>query len=508
MFYCLFRSEKFWFGCILAFVLFVSFYCFQTHPDFWFDEGVFYQVVKNWAFLNIRGVQLSPGEFVDLSMIAMGYPVLIPAVLAFQAFGSGVIILRLVAIAFLVGTVISFFFLSKRLYGSRVALLSVALFATFSPLYGNGKSFLGEVPGIFFFFLAAYFLAVLEQKIMEGKNNQPWRGVFASGASGIFFGFAVAVKPLFILILPALLVGILFRWRIFFGTTQGRRAILVGIGSLMIALLLWFLTQFGAESSAGRIFTHYANPYYLDEFLPTILRNLIRFFTESTPLLFLVQCIIGLYYVIRQIWKKQRIFAAEVVVYVFILLVTASYLRTIGWYRYFFPGHLAVFLFMVPGIYIFFNDVSHWLGRFHRRRPFFQVFQYPKRLVLTTVAIFLLVQIFPLSKNALSCTIDAPTLALSSIKNLNSTSPVLFYSVPQLAALYEGEAGYQFIRMSDAFQLGTGNVERLRDDFFDTVFIESKVARETDILPACFKLEQTVGPIDIYIRNTHIFCSD
>src|SRR3989338_1281541 len=124
---------------ILAITVFLSFWCFQTNPASWFDEGIYLQMAKNITSSGVWGVQTAPGVFTDYALISVGYPVFLPAVAAFKIFGANIVVLRLVAILFLLGFVLVFYFLSRKLYGAKLALFSTLLLATFSPLYGIGK---------------------------------------------------------------------------------------------------------------------------------------------------------------------------------------------------------------------------------------------------------------------------------------------------------------------------------------------------------------------------------
>lgn len=480
-------TKRLWplFLLIASFALFVSFYCFRTHPNFWFDEGIFYQVVQNWAVTGERGLPLSPTVLSDLSLVSMGYPVLLPAVLAFKIFGPGVTVIRIVAIAFLIGVLVAVFFLAKRLYGPRIALATLLLLATFSPLYGNGKSFLGEVPGLFFFLIGLIILVVLEQ----AKT----RKIPLAFLGGVFFGFAVSAKPLFLLILPALAIGIAARPRVFLGSRQDRHAIVALFVGLGLALLVWFRTQFGVSTSPAGVFAHYANPYYVTDFWPIITNNIVRFFTESTPLLFLLQFLLAGYYFVRQRRLRGSITAGEITAFVFAALVGAAYLRTVGWYRYFFPGQVMLYLFVVPGILAMSKDIA--------------IAKYYWRYVAPVgVLALLVVQFMPLSKNALSCTFDETTAMEPYLRALSEDEPVLFYSVPQLAARYAGAASYQYIRMSDTLQLGKENLAFLRQNFFSAVFIETDSAAKIENLLTCFRRAATVGHISMYRRNSNVSC--
>lgn len=472
------KEHWLWAGIMVIFFG-IAFFYFRTTPAFWFDEGIYYQIVKNWAGEDIAGVQLGPGNYSDLSLISVGYSVLYPAVILFKIFGASVTILRLTAIAFLCGLVFAFYFLAKKLYGTRNALLSLLLLVTFSPLYGNGKSFLGEVPGLFFLVAGLYFFTVWEEQKIRSLMIM---------TSGLFLGLAIAAKPLYILILPALGVAFLFQWRYFITEQYGRR--MFGFFSLGIIapLFLWVTTQFGGNTSLFRIFSHYSNPYYITNFTPIILNNLQRFITESTPIHFLLLLGIAMYYFGWRLYYKQKIRLAEVTAVVLITLILIFYLRTVGWYRYFFPAHVLLFMFLSPGLGILVQRISG-----HQKM----------RNFASIIIVFLLVctQAFPLSKEALSVKIDASTALQPALSQLNSDKKILFYSVPQIAARYSGKDYYQYLKMSDYLALGTENVERLNQGWFDIIFIEESVAHKEALVPFCYERIELIRGIEVYQKN-------
>ncbi len=257
--------------------------------------------------------------------------------------------------------------------------------------------------------------------------------------------------------------------------------------------MIWVCSQFGVSASSTRVLAHYANPYYLNEFLPTILSNLRRFFSESTPIFFLFQLLLASYYFVYKLRKRENIAAAEVATFIFVSLVVAAYMRTVGWYRYFFPGQVMIFLFTIPGIMTLGKDLAGARKAAYLFAP------------IAVFALFLL-EFLPLSKNALSCNIDTSTATAPYVAKLTKDSPVLFYSVPQLAALYEGNALYQFIKMSDVLQLGKENLELISKNFYSTIFIESKYAAEMEKYK-CYKLDTNIKDVNIYHRDPRSSCN-
>jgi len=240
---------------IIFFVLVLSFYSFSTNPPTWFDEGVLFQVVKNIAHDGTRGVQLAPGTFSDISLISVGYPALYPAAFAVRIFGSDIRVLRLVAIGYLLGFILVFFLLAKKLFGTDSAIFSTLLLSTFAPLYGNGKNFLGEVPGLFFFVAALLLLCIVE----SSRYKHHWQ-IAVAFLSGLSFGFAMSTKPSFLIIGPSIVFALVFFWRRM--SAEFKKPVIAGalVFGAFISLTGWTITQFGASDSVQRIFTHRQRP--------------------------------------------------------------------------------------------------------------------------------------------------------------------------------------------------------------------------------------------------------
>src|SRR3989344_112238 len=184
--YAFLKTEKILLFIILLFAVFLAFWCFKTNPASWFDEGIYLQMTKNITSSGVWGVQTAPGVFTDYALISVGYPVFLPAVAAFKIFGANIAVLRFVAILFLLGFVLVFYFLSRKLYGAKLALFSTLLLATFSPLYGIGKNFLGEVPGLFFF-VAGLLLLAFSEKAVRLLFFQVFSWVWPPAPSPFFF---------------------------------------------------------------------------------------------------------------------------------------------------------------------------------------------------------------------------------------------------------------------------------------------------------------------------------
>lgn len=479
------RNEKFLLAIIILWVVFVSFWSFRTNPPYWFDEGIYHQVVHNLANYGKMGVQLSPTSFSDASLISVGYPVFYPAVLAFKLFGDSVAILRLTAIGFLFSFLTAVYFLARNLYGMKNAIFSVLLLSTFSPLYGNGKSFLGEVPGMFYFILGLFFL---NRALSISNSKKFWYFFFG----GLFCGIAASSKPNFLVILPAAAIGIVWKWRQFLSTTKGRRMSVVFFLGLLLAISYWFFTQFDKTTGAGRILSHYSNPYYIQDIWPVILSNLRRFITESTPLHFLLLLITSGLFFITKLRRRQSLEFAEIVIIVFVVAIIIFYLRTAGWYRYFFPAHLLLFVFFPVSL----EYIAQHLFNFSKK--------YINLFLLVTVILLSATHLLVMRAERFGSERDSLSEIDFYISSLDKKESIFFYTVPYLAGRYKGDGYYQSIKMSDYLTLGSENIDLFKKGSFSYVFMEE--GSVDFLIPNCYNRETSIGKIAVLKRNNEVFC--
>lgn len=478
------KKERILFATIILWTAFVSFWSFRTNPPYWFDEGIYHQVVHNLANYGVMGVRLTPVQFSDASLISVGYPVFYPAVFAFKLFGDSVTVLRLTAICFLLGLVVAVYALTRQLYGAKTALVSTLLLSFFSPLYGNGKSFLGEVPGMF------YFVSALALFIYAEKADK--RKFLVLFLSGIFFGLAASSKPNFLVILPSLAVGIVWKWRQFLASFRGRRVVLVTLVGLAAAMMLWFFTQFGVHSSAGRILAHYSNPYYIKDIWPVIFSNLRRFVTESTPAYFFGMLLVIVSFVLVRLWRRQPLQMAEIVLLAFVGAISIFYVRTAGWYRYFFPAHVALFVLFPAGL--------EYLVRFGCKTTA----KYANVVLSVILTCIFLAELSVMYTERFHTAPDAPTEMDSTLVSLSKKDAVFFYSLPQLASRYPSENFYQFMKMSDYLSLGSENVALFKEGKFSYVIMEDKPIDFS--IPGCYNRETEIRKILVFKRNNKASC--
>lgn len=328
------RKNNILFVFLFLVFLFLLFYGFPNSPSPWFDEGVNLGVAKSWVENSVYGLELGPGEYIQQKhLITTGYPVLGWIGLSFQLFGVGMWQAKIVMILFL----ISFFFLTyslvKKYYGQKMAYFSLILVISFLPLYGNGKSVLGEVPGL------VYFLSGL--LLLDKKK---WWHILLSG---LLFGLAAATKPTYLLFIFAVFGGEVWL-SIKNRKIEWKRCLLLGIGGTL-PLVIWILTLLPdvvTWTSVMDILNFYRNPY--DVPLNAVVgQNLWRFVSESTPLHF---NLLFMTFIISK-FIRRKFTHVEVVISIFVFLNLFFYVKTVGWYRYFFPAHLLLFILFIPALY-------------------------------------------------------------------------------------------------------------------------------------------------------------
>jgi 4-amino-4-deoxy-L-arabinose transferase-like glycosyltransferase len=318
---------------LFALGLFFSLYRLTESPAVWYDEGFYIQSAANLAEHGSTGLILEP-HIVSPStrFITVGYPLIYPLALWFKLFGAGVLQAR----AFMAIIIMAFlglaYALSRRLFGEWQAIAVLALLVTFPPLYANGKSVLGEVPGLVFLSISFICLAVFLEKRRTG-----WLA-----SAGFAAGLCVATKPFFLLILPAMLWGAIVAWR---RKEIALRDAGICLAFLLVPIILWAGVQFSGDSISG-ILAFYANPYSIHDLGTIVAKNLKALVTDTGPLYMVLIHIVWLW----SLWKRRRAGArvsiAETISVAFSVLMILAFLRTEGWYRYLFESQILGLIFL------------------------------------------------------------------------------------------------------------------------------------------------------------------
>ncbi|MCG2694397.1 glycosyltransferase family 39 protein [Candidatus Parcubacteria bacterium] len=442
---------------ILAFLLAVTFligsYRLLQSPPVWYDEGLLMQVSENIAKYGEAVIQQSPDIHVSAGFISTGTPFLYPLAGAFKLFGIGLLEARSFMV-FVMMLFVSIFYLSAlKFFGRKQAVLTTLLLVFFSSFYGNGKNVLGEIPGLLFLFLSLFFLYKLE------KNNfGEEKYLFLAG---IFSGLTASIKPIFLPFLPAIFLGFIISKRL------DKKYIFKIIRFFiygMIPILIWLKTQFGAEDTLPTILKFYSNPYYIPfkEMMLNVFDNFLRFFKEFSPIYFMAFFIIWIVGGLLSIKKKIKISIAEKIAFIFVLFILVAYLRTLGWYRYFFPAHIVV-LFFAP------RYIKNIADTFFRKYTYIIVaFIY---VALFSLGIYQIGWGSWLAKQYNNTKTDEFQNYFSN-NDLGDKS-ILLYNVPEAVVFLKTSNYYQYMLVQPEITRGASNLRLVENGLIDYILISN-----------------------------------
>jgi len=438
---------------VLAFcvLLFFSTFHLSESPAIWYDEGFFTQMAMNFSEQGRQVLQVAPGEFVSGSESTAGFPLIAPVSISYTLFGVGVVQGRSIMVIFLLLFGIVAYTFTRLLFGAGFASWSLLLVVSLPMLYGNGKSVLGEVPGLVYLLSFLTFLVVLQK-----RNFKPlWLWALAGAAAGL----CVTTKPIFLLLGFAVLLVWMFRfkevaltWPRFF----------IGLASFLVPLSLWFVFQFGTADSLSQVLAFYANPYESTSLAHLLVENVRRFFTELTPAYTFVALVVwGISLYVRD--KEKRISIAELVIFTFSTLVLIAFLRLPGWYRYLFPALIPALLFApYAGVSLFTRLV--------------RAFRFPPRTLFwvpyTVLALLIGVQLYQVAFHSYVAdyydgkrTVETQSVLAS----LPDSKSVFFYNVPEIVILLPHRNYYQYIAPHPENLIGEEQLVRLKNGEVDTV---------------------------------------
>lgn len=329
-------------AAILLIVAYFGFKDLTEKPRVWFDDGLIMQLAKNLAVSGRYGVELAPNQFTSYPYyITVGYPVILPAALMFKIFGATLWAARCTSVLFMLIMVASFYYLAKSLFGRFSAAMSSLLLVAFPPLYGNGKAFLGEVPGLMYLFLSIIFW-------QKGHRSEKKNAYIYYALGGLLAGLSLASKPSFFLLIPGFILFLFLEylehigkyWRRFWCWVAGFFA---AIGAWVIVTVPRPYTLAGLRE----VFEYYFNSYAQTGFAENVSANISRLFTDGSAIFFMMLFAVVAIGFFADVYRKT-ISIEALPLYIFVILTFLWWLKTPGWYRYFFPAEIVMFLFF-PG---------------------------------------------------------------------------------------------------------------------------------------------------------------
>jgi putative flippase GtrA len=439
-------------ACAFMLTIFLATYALSESPPTWLDEGIITQVAINNALHGPHAVlEVAPNTFMSAGYVSTSYPVTLPIAGVFNLFGIGLVQARIVMVGFILLFVLCAFFFLRREFSLPEVSWSMLLIATFSPLYGNGRNVLGEVPGLFYLF--AFLLLVQEIE----KKNKPNLVYYV--LAGAFLGLTVATKPIFLLLL--LPVGIVFLCSLQLFTLKRFFAAAAGF---IVPLAVWVYTQFATESITEML-SIYGNPHG-NTIGTTLIANVRIFFTEPEALyalLLLAVWIVSIFYRTR---KGERVSRAEYIAAGFACLVYLSFLRTEPYYRYFFLGEI------VALVYLPYALAALWPRRIPEALRYglvgcLVVFQLYQSLFHSWVADHFNVR---------------RTAELTELTALSPQQTIFVYQAPEAVVfLPQGMAYYQYIDITPAIKVGKDELPLIAKGIPDAVIVPQENESQLDL---------------------------
>ncbi len=431
---------------VVCIFLLVSFWKIAASPATWFDEGINMGIAKSLVTERVYSLPVAPGQHVEQRsfLITTNYPVLLPVALFIKLGGASLAVARLPQIIYLGLFSLLAFTLVKKVYQNKWAALgTVALIVTFAPFYANGKAVLGEVPGLVFFLAA---LLVLPQ------TAKPRRLFLV----GLLLGLSVATKPFYLVALGAVgLSEIVFFWKekkvLFFRVLF----IALGLAPPFVGWLYSILQSFSLGSLRTTV-GFYANSYAAPNPLAQVASNALRFITESTPVHFLILFLVASVFIYQRLIQKRGT-EIELAIIFFIVVTLGWYLKTPGWYRYFFPAHVLLFL-VVPAALI--------QARFR------------------TMAFIFLSSLIVVQAGHAATKVDDPLYyapAPTSFAHLveaqvPENATILTINTPSISFLLSDRPVYQFLQINPALFFGRAQLEDNRGLAYDFIITSGSTA--------------------------------
>lgn len=419
-------------------------------PGIWYDEGYFMQMAMNVAEHRGQVLQTAPNTYVSSANETGGFPLIMPVALAYQLFGVGVGEGRIAMVVYLFGFLAVAYTLQRLLFGAKYAALTSLLLATCATLYGNGKSVLGEVPGLFYLLLTLIAITYLERS--------RYTSLRAYAATGLFAGLCVVTKPIYALL--AVPFGILMLSRVS-QKALSWRGVLVGTIGGVLPIGAWLAIQFGPNDSLADMLAFYANPYEVPNLLANAIHNLTLFATETTP--FYTLALFALWSVSLVVGRERERYAdAEMIAWGFSLCILLAFLRLPPWYRYLFPA-LIVSL-------AFFPVALNRLVAGSILRSF---------LVYAICIALAVGQCYQLVHSSYVASFYDSTRTRDLVAALSRLDPheaIFVYNVPEVAALLPTRQYYQYIKPyadNDGAIVGADQLSHLADGSVQYVIVGS-----------------------------------
>lgn len=435
---------------IFAVTALFGYYRLSESPAVWYDEGFYSVIALTLARHGEFAVQAAPGVFESAGKMSSGFTLIFPVAAMLKIFGGGVFAARMFMPLYIIGVVALAYLFLRRKHDSWIALSGAALLATMPVLYGNGKSVLGEVPGLFFLLLTLF----LTDRLVSATHRR-WLYFFATAIAA---GLAFISKPIYMPIIVVLACVMIVMFRPMKITV---REILAASCGFLLPVLLWVVTQFNDTDTVAAIFHYFTNPYETESTANLVLQNLKKLITVPSSLYTTATLVVWGASVAVRLLYKQRIFVAEWVALIFAAMIMGNYLKMPGWSRYFFPAQMLALVFLAPSIKILVDRTA----KTHAQTLFTYAVILLVGIQLSQLAWFSYVAQYYESQRSEKYT--------AYFKQLGPHKSVFLFNAPEVAVFLSSDNFYLYAPVHSSWSIGEGQLKYLREGIPDMVVVTS-----------------------------------
>lgn len=310
---------------LIAMALFFACRELGTFPAAWEDDSIFMLVARMVAEGRGYVLPILGHDWQFPYVLGVGPTVILPSSFFMWLFGFSIEAARVSAGAYLLGSVVLMWSLTKKNIDETSAIVATALLISLSAYVNTGKIVMGEIPALFF--LLAGLLVW----------NRPM-------ISGVLLGLSAMTKLTFGIVYPALGVCIVIallkrNWR-------DARKLLIQTVVALLPLLAWKAFEMGNDSAIlafilERIGGGHHPPLRLLAENPNQLLRLPFLYFDTM----LVFGALGM-------WKTRHKMPASLLPFCasFIGIVIVYFLSNEGWYRHILPAHVLLLPFVYAGM--------------------------------------------------------------------------------------------------------------------------------------------------------------
>jgi hypothetical protein len=206
--------------------------------------------------------------------------------------------------------------------------------------------------------------------------------------------------------------------------------------------------------------------------------NFKRFFTEPSAIYFLIiEVIWAISYFIR-LRKKQNISLSEAIAFTFSVLVLFAYLRTAGWYRYFFVAEVVAIIFLPNSLRV----ISEYINK--------------KYLITVMMICFVSIQSYQLIFDSWVADHYGSSISRDmrvAINSLPKDTTFFIYNVPEITIFLPNQNYYQYMEPTKKIIFGAEQMSVLQAGIPDILITTKKQWSKLEEVYGNYKVREEVS---------------